>query len=164
MINTNLILPHLIFTFSSFFIGIYIFFLSSKKFEIIRIPSYLFSVLLSLAAITGLLLNTQDFTPFHVLSVVTIVTIPVAFFQLSRGSEFKYLGGLFYNFLGLSVALTGALEPHRTVGYRLWIKTLGIKPDLAENIFFGLLALAVINAIYFVVQVNIKNSWFKLLK
>jgi uncharacterized membrane protein len=162
MINTNLILPHLILTFSSFFIGIYIFFLSSKKFEIIRIPSYIFSVLLTFAAITGLLLNTQDFTPFHVLSVVTIVTIPFAFYQLSKGSQFKYLGGLFYNFLGLSVALTGALEPHRTVGYRLWIKTLKLEPNFAENLFFVLLIAAAVNATIFVVLVNIKK--FRLLK
>jgi uncharacterized membrane protein len=162
MINTNLILPHLIFTFSSFFIGIYIFFLSSKKFETIKTPTLIYSALLMLAATTGIFLNTQDFTPFHFLSVVTIVTTPYALYQLSKGNQISFLRGSFYNFLGLSIALTGALEPHRTVGYRLWIKTLKIDANLAENIFFVLIIAACINATIFVVLVNKKK--FELLK
>jgi hypothetical protein len=162
MINTNLILPHVILTFSSFFIGLSIFFFSSKKFEDIKVASYWFSGLLFLAAITGVLLNTSDFTPFHFLSVVTMVTLPLAFYHLTQNNLFKYMSGLFFNFCGLTIAMTGAMEPHRTIGYRLFNKTLGINLDLAENIFIGLIIGVTIIASIFVILVITKR--FKLLK
>jgi hypothetical protein len=162
MINTNLILPHVILTFSSFFIGLAIFFFSSKKFEDIKIASYIFSGLLFLAAITGMLLNTSDFTPFHFLSVVTIVTLPIAFYHLYKNNQLRYMRGLFFNYLGLTIAMIGATEPHRTLGYRMFNKGLGIDIDTSEKIFFVLLIAAMINATIFAILVLTKR--FKLLK
>jgi ABC-type phosphate/phosphonate transport system permease subunit len=98
------------------------------------------------------MLNTYSFSPFHVLVVVTITTIPLVLWNLSRSKFLEFKKGLLYNFIGLNLAMIGAFEPDRYVGRRL---------HLTIEIWAGLMVLAIIFSVYIIIQANRKPNFFK---
>jgi uncharacterized membrane protein len=143
---------HLFATFSSALLGYYLFFFSKKPIELQKIATYCISTLLIVSGITGILLNLYSFGPFHALSVVTITTIPLALWHLSKSKFLKFKKGLLYNFIGLNVAMVGAFEPDRYMGRRL---------QLTETTWGILMILAVLVGFYMVVQANRSAKFFR---
>jgi uncharacterized membrane protein len=143
---------HLFATFSSVFLGYYLYLFSKKPLEVQKNLVYLLSTLLFISAITGILLNLFRFGPFHVLSIVTITTIPLALWHLSKSKFLKFKRGLLYNFIGLNIAMVGAFEPDRYMGRRL---------QLTETAWGVLMILAVLVGFYMVVQANRSTKFFR---
>ena len=143
---------HLFCTFNSVILGYYLFLFSKKPIELQKIIVCFLCVLLISAAISGIMLNTYSFSPFHVLSVVTITTIPVALYNLYNSKFLVFKKGLLYNFIGLNIAMIGAFEPHRYIGRRL---------HLTDQSWLVLMILAVFISIYFIFQANKNPKFFK---
>jgi uncharacterized membrane protein len=143
---------HLFCTFSSIILGYYVFLFSKKPIEKTKNLVYLLCTLLVSSAISGIMLNTYSFSPFHVLAVVTITTIPLVIWNLSRSKFLEFKKGLLYNFIGLNLAMIGAFEPDRYVGRRL---------HLTIEIWAGLMVLAIIFSVYIIIQVNRNPKFFK---
>ena len=120
--------------------------------ELQKITVYLLCALLISAAISGIMLNTYSFSPFHILAVITICTIPLVLFNLYKSKFLKFKKGLLYNFIGLNIAMIGAFEPHRYIGRRL---------QLTEQSWLGLMILAIFISINFIFQANKNPSFFK---
>lgn len=135
------------------------FFLAKKDFSL-KVSAVL-SILLVMSAITGLFLNLRYFSPFHVLVIVVLTTVPLAFYNLKNGDVLKYKKGLFYNFIGLNLALVGALYPERFLGVKLWSTTLHLDSNISLLSFTCIAILASITAIYSIVQVNQKPNFIK---
>jgi uncharacterized membrane protein len=143
---------HLFCTFSSVILGYHLFIFSKKPLELQTFLVYPLCALLVSSAISGIMLNTYSFSPFHVLAVVTITTIPLVLWNLSRSKFLEFKKGLLYNFIGLNLAMVGAFEPDRYVGRRL---------NLTIGVWSGLMVLAIIFSIYIVIQANRKSNFFK---
>lgn len=147
-----LLFIHIFATFSSVLLGYYLFLFSKKPLESQKTAVYAISALLVASGITGIFLNLFYFSPFHVLSVVTITTIPLALWHLSKAKFLQFKKGLLYNFIGLNIAMTGAFEPSRYVGRRL---------NLSESIWQIMMILVIIIGIYFVIQANRSPKFFR---
>lgn len=135
-----------------------------RRHEIIekRIDGYLIvlCILLLFAAISGIFLNLRSFSPFHILSIVTLTTIPVSLYSLyQKRNSYKAFRGVFYNFLWLNLAFIGALLPLRTLWYRLWIEGLWLSIEVATQIVWIIWIIASIYVIYLVYQ-SIRNPDF----
>jgi uncharacterized membrane protein len=143
---------HLFCTFCSVILGYYLFLFSKKPMEKTKNLVYLLSTLLVSSAVSGIMLNTYSFSPFHALAIVTITTIPLVLWNLSRSKFLESKKGLLYNFIGLNLAMFGAFEPDRYVGRRL---------HLTIEIWAGLMVLATIFSIYIIIQANRNPNFFK---
>jgi uncharacterized membrane protein len=143
---------HLFTTFSSIFFGYYLYLFSKKPLEIQKNLVYLLSGLLVISAVTGILLNPFRFGPFHVLSIVTITTIPLALWQLSQSKYLKFKKGLLYNFIGLNIAMVGAFEPDRYLGRRL---------HLNETTWLAMFGISLIIGGYMVIKANRDCRFFR---
>jgi uncharacterized membrane protein len=141
---------HLFCTFGSVLVGYYLFIFSKKPIQNQKVLFFSLCALLFCSAVSGIFLNLSYFSPFHILSAVTILTIPLVIFNFFKAKFLKSKQGLFYNFVGLNIAMIGAFEPGRYIGRRISLSELG------WQILFGL---SVIIGIYFVIQAN-KNSKF----
>jgi uncharacterized membrane protein len=126
--------------------------MSPKPTEKTKNLVYLLCALLVSSAISGIMLNTSSLSPFHVLAVITITTIPLALWNLYESKLLQFKKGLLYNFIGLNLAMIGAFEPHRYVGRRLHLTT---------EIWAELMILATIFSIYIIIQANRKPNFFK---
>jgi uncharacterized membrane protein len=113
---------------------------------------YVLCTTLVTAGITGIMLNTYSFSPFHVLAVVTITTIPLAFWQLQQGKYLSFKRGILYNFIGLNIAMIGAFEPNRYLGGRL---------GLSLSTWGGMMILAIVVGVWTAIQANKKSNFFK---
>jgi uncharacterized membrane protein len=143
---------HLVATFLSIFLGYYVFLLSQKPVETQKTLVYIISTTLITSGITGILLNPFNFGPFHVLSIVTITTIPLALWHLSQTRFLQFKKGLLYNFIGLNIAMIGAFQPDRYVGRRL---------HLTETTWGILMIFSVLIGIYMVIQANRNTKFFR---
>jgi uncharacterized membrane protein len=143
---------HLFCTFGSVILGYYLFLFSKKPVERTKNLVYLLCTLLVSSAISGIMLNTYSFSPFHVLAIVTITTIPLVLWNLSRSKFLESKRGLLYNFIGLNLAMIGAFNPDRYLGSRL---------NLTIEIWSGLMILATVFSIYIIIQANRKPNFFR---
>jgi uncharacterized membrane protein len=143
---------HLFATFTSVFLGYYLFLFSGKPLQVQKPAVYVLCATLVTAGITGIMLNTYSFSPFHILAVVTITTIPLALWNLGKGQFLKFKKGLLYNFIGLNIAMFGAFEPDRYIGRRL---------GLPVQVWGGLMIFAVIAGVIIVIQANRNKHFFR---
>jgi uncharacterized membrane protein len=143
---------HLLATFTSVFLGYFLFLFSGKPLQEQKLLVYLLSTTLVTAGITGIMLNTYSFSPFHILAVVTITTIPLALWNLARGQFLEFKKGMLYNFVGLNLAMIGAFEPDRFVGRRL---------GLSLSVWGGMMIGAVIIGIVMIVKANRNPRFFR---
>jgi hypothetical protein len=143
---------HLFCTFCSVILGYYLFLLSPNPLEKTKNLVYPLCALLVASAISGILLNVYTFSPFHALAIVTITTIPLALWNLSKSVFLPFKKGLLYNFIGLNLAMVGAFEPDRYVGRRL---------HLTPAIWSGLMIFGVAFAIYIIIQANKNPKFFR---
>jgi uncharacterized membrane protein len=141
---------HLFYTFCSVILGYYLFLFSKKPMEQTKNLVYLLCALLVSSAISGIMLNTYSFSPFHVLAIVTITTIPLVLWNLFRSNFLQSKKGLLYNFIGLNLAMIGAFEPDRYIGRRL---------HLTIEIWAVLMILATIFSVYIIIQANRKSNF-----
>ncbi len=148
----TLIFFHLFCTISSIILGYYLFVFKRKAMEIQKYPVYLLSGLLIMAGISGIFLNTYSFSPFHVLAIVTITTIPLALWNLHKSQILEFKKGLLYNFVGLNLAMVGAFEPERYIGRKLGLSMLSWQ-------ILGVISIII--AIFVIIQANRKNSFLK---
>jgi hypothetical protein len=116
-------------------------------------------VLLVVTAFTGIFLNHQTFSPFHILVIVVLTTIPLAIYQYQKANYIEFKRGLFYNFVGLTLAMVGTLSPNRFFGNRIWIKTFELETVVATNIFYLIFGLSLLLAIFGIYNA-IKNPKF----
>jgi uncharacterized membrane protein len=130
---------HLLATFSSVFVGYFLFLFSRKPLQVQKPLVYLLCTTFVTAGITGIMLNTYSFSPFHVLAVVTITTIPLALWNLKREQFLEFKKGMLYNFVGLNLAMIGAFEPDRFVGRRLGLPVSLWEVMMISAIFVGIL-------------------------
>ncbi len=109
---------------------------------------------LIIAAITGIFLNLSSFSPFHILSIVVLTTIPIGVYQLLVNDDFQNFNRqVWFNFLGLNLAFVGALYPTRYIGYMMWghVEELtGMNPSLSFVGFFVILCGALLTVAYLV--------------
>lgn len=155
---------HIITTLTSMFLGYSIFLFRRRETIEKRVDRYLLTlcILLLIAAVTGILLNLHTFSPFHILSIVTITTIPISLvFIYQKRNYFQAFRGVFYNFLGLNLALIGALLPMRTLGYRLWIEGFWLSVESATLIVQVLFVIGIISAIYLVYRTIRDKTFFQ---
>jgi uncharacterized membrane protein len=158
-----MLFTHITATLLSIILGYYLFVFSGQPIQTNKPLVYIFGCLLIISAFTGILLNTYSFSPFHILAIVTITTIPLAMYNLFKSQFLQFKRGLFYNFLGLNLAFCGALEPTRYLGRRLWKpleSTFGLSREFSSTAFTILFVLSMILAIYFVIQANRKSNFF----
>jgi uncharacterized membrane protein len=126
---------HIFSTFSSIILGYFILLISKKPLLKNKPLALIFGLLLICSAITGYLFNPYSFSPFHFLAIVTIVTTPIAIYFLLKGNNLKARRGFIYNFIGLNIAMVGALEPDRYLGRRL---------ELGFNVWAGLFVVSLV--------------------
>ena len=140
----NAVFIHVFIAFTTIFSGLLVYTQKDLKvWSTNKIWFYLIPHLLT--AITAFTLSPLlEFSFFKVLAVATFL----AFFQCINRLRFNDLVraryGMYGAYMGLCIAFVGTLAPGRTLGYRLWIKTLGLNLSLAFNIWLILLAAMVI--------------------
>lgn len=117
-------------------------------------------ITLLITAITWIFLNLHSFSPFHILSAVTIGTIPIAIYDIYHNKITKWSRGIFFNFLWLNLAFLWALFPSRELWYRLWIRWLGVKYEIASQIMPYIMIIAWLVVIYIVYQIIYKKKYF----
>lgn len=121
---------HIVASLTAFSLGLWLFFTASQP---SRRGFYVaLMVLLVVTAVSGVFLNTLFFTPFHALSILTLVNIPLSIRAFAQGRERVARDNLFQNYLGLSVALVGTTYPLRFLGSRLYAR---VDFTLAQVIF-----------------------------
>lgn len=139
---------HLIVAFSSVFLGYSLFFISRKPITSYKVLNNFLIGLLIITAITGIFLNLTKFSPFHILAIVVLTTLPLAIYQRSKNNILEFKRGLFFNFVGLNLAMVGTLSPGRTIGFELLKKTLNFTDQMSTNSFYTLGIIAIILAIF----------------
>jgi uncharacterized membrane protein len=156
-----LLFIHILTTLSSLIIGYYIFLISKRSTVDERFISFFLCAILVVSAVTGILLNLVTFSPFHILSAVTIITIPLALVNFIQAKYERYIRGIFYNFLGLNIAFIGALEPSRYLGYKFWKigrDLFGFSQVLTQDLFLIMLVGVAVFAIVMFVKALLKPS------
>jgi uncharacterized membrane protein len=119
------------------------------------------------SAVTGIFLNLKYFTGFHVLSIITILTIPLGLYQWSKGNISGLYHSVFNNYLGLIAALIGALYPGRFVGFRLWTplqKQFGLTDATIDSIHSSLFVIILLGILYFVILSYRNPKFFKYIR
>jgi uncharacterized membrane protein len=142
---------HLFCTFGSLILGYYLFIFCHKPIQFYKNSVHLLCLLLFSSAISGIMLNLVVFSPFHILSIVTITTIPMVLYNFWRSNFLQFKKGLLYNFVGLNLAMVGALEPDRYIGRRL-----GLTPE----IWTGMMILAGLTSIFIIYRANRNPKFF----
>jgi uncharacterized membrane protein len=141
----NLLLTsHLIITFSTFFLGLFVYSNYQKGYLYKKLGKFLAIIHIG-SALTGLFLNPTLKSPFVWLAILTLTTIPNGIRLLPKGNgEFKR--SMFFSWLGLCVAMIGTLYPQRRLGYMLW-NSLNINEELAVSytnyIMIGVVIIAI---------------------
>jgi hypothetical protein len=158
-----LLLAHITATTLSMILGYYLIVFSKKPIQ--TLPKTLFSLVICLiiSAITGVFLNTSEFSPFHILAIVTLTTSPFIFSNFYKKNYPELKRNLFCNFCGLNLAFVGALSPQRYLGRRLWkpIETgLGLDKGITTKLWLGLLILAVVIVIIQIVRMYKNKNFF----
>lgn len=125
-----LIIWHLIFTFSTFFLGVFIYLNYQKSYLYSNFGKFL-AVIHIFSALTGLFINPTLSSPFVWLAIVTLTTIPNGIRLLSK-SRIEFKRSMFFSWLGLCIAMIGTLYPTRRLGFMLWSK-LNVPQELAFN-------------------------------
>jgi hypothetical protein len=157
----SLLFAHITATTLSMILGYNLIVFSKKPIE--TLPKTLFSLVICLviSAITGIFLNTTEFSPFHILAIVTLSTSPFIFSNFYKKNYPELKRNLFCNFCGLNLAFVGAMAPQRYLGRRLWKPIeygLGLDKGVTTKIWLGLLILAVIIVIVQVARMyRVKN-------
>jgi hypothetical protein len=161
-----LLLPtHIFLTLSSLLLGYYLFIISKIPLYKQKILSGSLSICLIISAITGILLNTYSFSPFHVLAIVTITTIPLAWFNFMKKNYTEFTKGIFFNVVGLNIAFVGALAPERYLGYKLWHpmqKSLDLSNSAVDNAFIALLSISFLYAVCLVMKAIKDSNFFRM--
>ena len=144
--------PHIVTAMYVFFVGFALFysrpFKKSPKIEMTLYYSIM--VCLTIAAITGALLQLNHFSPFHILVGVTLYNIPISWRALQRNDMFAFRENLFENYMGLTIALIGALHPLRNLGTRLFRVMFGLDIDTSTPIWTGMLVAIIILTVYLI--------------
>jgi hypothetical protein len=154
---------HIFFTLISMILGYYLFLFSKKTLNLQISTTFVLCFSLVISAITGIMLNTTTFSPFHILAIVTLTTTPLALVNLYRKNYLDFKRGIFFNFLGLNLAFVGALEPDRYLGSKLWNPiqlALGWDSFVVGHIWFGILILSVLYVIFLVYRVLQNPTFF----
>ena len=73
-------------------------------------------MLTAAASFTITSVNPGSFSPIHILSVITLATLPMAFLAQRRGNIRAHARGMILNYGGLIIAGGFALMPYRLLG------------------------------------------------
>lgn len=131
LIDMNLLLTsHLVLTFSTFFLGLFVYSNYQKGYLYSKLGKFLALIHIG-SALTGLFLNPTLKSPFVWLAILTLTTIPNGIRLLPKGKgEFKR--SMFFSWLGLCVAMIGTIYPGRRLGFALW-NSLNVSEELATT-------------------------------
>lgn len=157
----SILIFHITIAIISLILGSYLFFFSNKPIQNSHKLSSALMISLILTAITGIFLETASFSPFHILVIVVLTTIPVAFWQRSVNRLLPFKRNLFYNFIGLNIALVGTLSPNRFLGNRLWTNGLQLSEANSRTAFLVIIGVAIILGIVAVAQAILNPKFFR---
>lgn len=154
----NTLLIHIFFTLTSMIIGYGVFaFFKSKNIYLI----FALCICLILSAISGIFLNLSSFSPFHILSIVVLTTIPLGIYRYVFNSNFDFLNRqVWFNFLGLNLAFMGSFYPTRYIGSKFWFileEIFGFDPQTSIFLFFTTFAFA-LSIIFYLIFKTIKET------
>jgi uncharacterized membrane protein len=151
-----LVIFHIISTLSSMIIGYYLIVFSRRTLESQKYLSLALAGLYICSAISGIFLNLETFSPFHILAIITLSTTPVAVYRYFNGKFKAFNRSMLYNFIGLNIAFAGALAPNRTLGYRFWKLGLHLDTTMALNSFYVFLSAMMVIATVVIIR-SFKN-------
>jgi hypothetical protein len=158
----SLLFAHITATTLSMILGYYLIIFSKKPIE--TLPKTLFSLVICLivSAITGIFLNTTEFSPFHILAIVTLSTSPFIISNFYKKNYPELKRNLFWNFCGLNLAFVGAMAPQRYLGRRMWnpiSSAFGFDRVVATQIWLGILVFSIVVVIVQIVRMY-RNPMF----
>jgi uncharacterized membrane protein len=143
-----LLISHLILTFSTFFLGLFVYSNYQKGYLYSNLGKFFACIHIG-AALTGLFINPTLSSPFVWLSILTLITIPNGIRLLPK-SKAEFKRSMFFAWLGLCVAMVGTLYPERRLGFMLWGR-LNVSDQLAFQIVNIAIAAVGLLAIFLVI-------------
>jgi uncharacterized membrane protein len=145
-----LLISHLILTFSTFFLGLFVYSNYQKGYLYSNLGKFLACIHIG-SALTGLFLNPTLNSPFVWLAILTLITIPNGIRLLPK-SKVEFKRSMFFSWLGLCVAMIGTFYPNRRLGFMLW-NNLDVGEELAMTytnyLILGIGLIAIILVILF---------------
>jgi uncharacterized membrane protein len=159
-----LVYIHLFATFTTLALAPYLLFVSKTAMHKRAYITAFLCATFMISAATGIFLNLVTFSFFHILSVVTLTTIPLGIYLWYKKQYLGLYHSIFNNFLGLCAAFAGALSPGRSVGFRFWTpikQTFGLSFLQVNQIHTVLFWTSLALVAYFVFQSYKNPKFFK---
>ncbi len=153
----TIIFIHAFFAFATLISGVFVY--SAKDSILWQKPTlWLYLLPHLITAITGLSFGSLfEFSPFRVLSLLTIVTFARVVYCISKQKFDTAKAKMFPAFVGLCIAFVGTLHPERLLGYRFLVKGLGFSVDSGEKVWIAMMLIAVVVAIMVAIQSVLKK-------